>query len=99
MKKILYFLAVAALVVSCSKTDEAQPSSYIIKGHSTTTASTRVEVLNADDLSFIPGGGKIYTFSWSEGDKVWVGSQQSDPLTESSLWNEGTYADFALEKS
>ncbi len=90
MKKILSFLAIAALVVSCSKTDEVQPSSYIITGH-TTTASTRVYTA---DLSELPGYGKIYTFWWSEGDKIWVGSQQSDLLTESSIY--GDCADFAL---
>lgn len=92
MKKILSFLVVAALVVSCSKTDEVQPSSYIITGH-TTTASTRVEMV--DDADF--GQFGFFTFSWSEGDKIWVGSQhlqQSDPLTESS--NYGESADFAL---
>lgn len=92
MKKILSFLAIAALVVSCSKTDEVQPSSYIIKGH-TATASTRVYTA---DLSELPGYGKIYTFWWSEGDKIWVGSQQSDPLTESSIY--GDCADFALPR-
>ena len=89
MKKILSFLVVAALVVSCSKTDEVQPSSYIITGH-TTTASTRVEMV--DDADF--GQFGFFTFSWSEGDKIWVGSQQSDPLTESSIY--GGDADFAL---
>lgn len=92
MKKILSFLVVAALVVSCSKTDEVQPSSYIITGH-TTTASTRVEMV--DDADF--GQFGFFTFSWSEGDKIWVGSQhlqQSDPLTESS--NYGESADFVL---
>lgn len=90
MKKILSFLAVAALVVSCSKTDEVQPSSYIITGH-TATASTRVYTADISDLGF----AKAYTFWWSEGDKIWVGSQQSDPLTESNIYN-GVDADFAL---
>ena len=90
MKKILSFLVVAALVVSCSKTDEVQPSSYIITGH-TATASTRVYTADISDLGF----AKAYTFWWSEGDMIWVGSQQSDPLTESSIYN-GVDADFAL---
>ena len=93
MKKILSFLVVAALVVSCSKTDEVQPSSYIITGH-ITTASTRVYTA---DLSELPGLGKIYSFWWSDGDMIWVGSQQSDPLTESS--NYGGDADFALPRT
>ena len=92
MKKILSFLVVATLVAGCSKTDEVQPSSYIITGHAT-TASTRVYTA---DLSELPGFGKIYTFWWSEGDKIWVGSQQSDPLTESSIY--GGDADFALPR-
>jgi hypothetical protein len=91
MKKILSFLVVAALVVSCSKTDEVQPSSYIITGH-TTTASTRVYTADLTDLGFM----KPYTFWWSEGDMIWVGSQQSDPLTESSIYDSGIDADFAL---
>ena len=48
-----------------------------------------------DDADF--GQFGFFTFSWSEGDKIWVGSQhlqQSDPLTESS--NYGESADFAL---
>ncbi|MBQ8552877.1 MAG: DUF4465 domain-containing protein [Alistipes sp.] len=93
MKKILSFLVVAALVVSCSKTDEVQPSSYIITGHNT-TASTRLYTADLSDLPF----GKSYSFWWSDGDKIWVGSQQqpSDPLTESS--NYGYFAEFALPR-
>ena len=91
MKKILSFLVVAALVVSCSKTDEVQPSSYIITGH-ITTASTRVYTADLSDLGFM----KPYTFWWSDGDMVWVGSQQSDPLTESS--NYDVDAEFALPR-
>ena len=91
MKKILSFLVVAALVVSCSKTDEVQPSSYIISGH-TATASTRVYTADLTDLGF----AKVYTFWWSEGDMIWVGSQQSDPLTESSIYDSGIDADFVL---
>ena len=98
MKKILSFLVVAALVVSCSKTDEVQPSSYIITGHAT-TASTRLYTAMLDEL---PGYGKIYSFWWSDGDMIWVGSQQSDlqqsdPLTESSIY--GGDADFALPRA
>ena len=91
MKKILSFLVVAALVVSCSKTDEVQPSSYIISGH-TATASTRVYTADLTDLGF----AKVYTLWWSEGDMIWVGSQQSDPLTESSIYDSGIDADFVL---
>ena len=92
MKKILSFLVVAALVVSCSKTDEVQPSSYIITGH-TTTASTRLYTADLSDLGFM----KPYTFWWSNGDMIWVGSQLSDPLTESS--NYGVDAEFALRSA
>ena len=91
MKKILSFLVVAALVVSCSKTDEVQPSSYIITGHAT-TASTRVYTADLSDFF-----GKRYTFFWSDGDMIWVGSQPSDPLTESSIY--GGDADFALRSA
>ena len=91
MKKILSFLAVAALVVSCSKTDEVQPSSYIITGHSA-TASTRLYTADISDLGF----AKAYSFFWSDGDKIWVGSQPSDPLTESN--NEGSFANFVLPR-
>ena len=88
MKKILSFLVVAALVVSCSKTDEVHPSSYIITGHAT-TASTRLYTADISDFM-----GNIYAFFWSEGDMIWVGSQPSDPLTESN--NEGSFANFVL---
>ena len=87
MKKILSFLAVAALVVSCSKTDEVQPSSYIITGHSA-TASTRLYTSDVSEFM------KSYTFFWSNGDKIWVGSQQSDPLPD----NDGYIADFVLPR-
>ena len=89
MKKILSFLAVAALVVSCSKTDEVQPSSYIITGHSATT-STRLYTSDVSEFY----GMKAYTFWWSDGDKIWVGSQQSDPLTD----NDGYIANFVLPR-
>lgn len=70
MKKIFTFLAAATLIVGCSKTDEAQPSSYTITGYS--TADTRTEFGN-------PGDDTI-PFLWSQGDKVWVGSKQSYAL-------------------
>lgn len=86
MKKILSFLAAAALVVSCSKTDEAQPSSYIVTGH--TTASTRVEFDSYMEI----GSFKTMDFRWSAGDKIWVGSQQSEALREGGQME----AEFAL---
>mgnify|MGYP003294497724 CR=1 FL=1 len=70
MKKIFTFLAAATLIVGCSKTDEAQPSSYTITGYS--TADTRTE-FGTPDATSIP-------FLWSQGDKVWVGPKQSDAL-------------------
>ncbi|MBQ3582280.1 MAG: DUF4465 domain-containing protein [Alistipes sp.] len=70
MKKIFTFLAAAALIAGCSKTDEAQPSSYTITGYS--TADTRTE--------FGAPGDDTIPFLWTKGDKVWVGSQQSDAL-------------------
>ena len=70
MKKIFTFLAAATLIVGCSKTDEAQTSSYTITGYS--TADTRTE--------FGTPGDDTIPFLWSAGDKVWVGSQQSYAL-------------------
>ena len=76
MKKILSFLAVAALVVSCSKTDEAPiASTYTLTGHTATT--TRVEFDSYIDF----GSFRSMTLRWSAGDQIWVGSQQSEPLT------------------
>lgn len=76
MKKILSFLAVAALVVSCSKTDEAPiASTYTLTGHIATT--TRVEFDSSMDF----GSFKSMSLRWSAGDQIWVGSQQSEPLT------------------
>ena len=46
-----------------------------------------------DDADF--GQFGFFTFSWSEGDKVWVGSQQSDPLTEGGQLD----AEFALPRA
>lgn len=70
MKKIFTFLAAAALIAGCSKTDEAPTSSYTITGYS--TADTRTE--------FGEPGAETIPFLWTKGDKVWVGSQQSDAL-------------------
>ena len=70
MKKIFTFLAAAALIAGCSKTDEATTSSYTITGYS--TADTRTE--------FGTPGDDTIPFLWSAGDKVWVGSQKSDAL-------------------
>ena len=75
MKKILSFLAVAALVVSCSKTDEAPiASTYTLTGHTATT--TRVEFDSYIDF----GSFRSMTIRWSVDDQIWVGSQQSYPL-------------------
>ena len=70
MKKIFTFLAAATLIVGCSKTDEAQPSSYTITGYA--VADTRTE--------FGAPGDDTIPFLWSQGDKVWVGSKQSYAL-------------------
>ena len=70
MKKIFTFLAAAALIAGCSKTDEAPTSSYTITGYA--VADTRTE--------FGEPGAETIPFLWSAGDKVWVGSQQSDAL-------------------
>jgi hypothetical protein len=70
MKKIFTFLAAATLIVGCSKTDEAQPSSYTITGYA--VADTRTE--------FGTPGDDTIPFLWSQGDKVWVGSKQSYAL-------------------
>ena len=70
MKKIFTFLAAAALIAGCSKTDEAPTSSYTITGYSTADTRTEFGEPNAETIPFL----------WSKGDKVWVGSQQSDAL-------------------
>lgn len=70
MKKIFTFLAAATLIAGCSKTDEAPTSSYTITGYA--VADTRTE--------FGEPGAETIPFLWSAGDKVWVGSQQSDAL-------------------
>ena len=84
MKKIFTFLAAAALIAGCSKTDEAQTSSYTITGYS--TADTRTE--------FGTPGATSIPFLWSAGDKVWVGSQQSDALAAG-----GESATFTLSRA
>lgn len=70
MKKIFTFLAATTLIVGCSKTDEAQPSSYTITGYA--VADTRTE--------FGAPGDDTIPFLWTKDDKVWVGSHQSDAL-------------------
>lgn len=71
MKKIFTFLAVAALVAGCSKTDEAQTSSYTLTGYASAPTRTEFGQPNTQTIPFL----------WSAGDKVWVGSTQSSPLT------------------
>ena len=76
MKKILSFLVVATLVAGCSKTDEVPiASTYTLTGHTATT--TRVEFDSYIDF----GSFRSMTLRWSAGDQIWVGSQQSEPLT------------------
>ncbi len=70
MKKIFTFLAAATLIVGCSKTDEAPTSSYTITGYAVADTRTEFGEPNAETIPFL----------WSAGDKVRVGSQQSDAL-------------------
>lgn len=71
MRKIFTLFAVAAFVLSCSTEDVAEPTSYTLTGYSFSGTRT---AFGAPTSSSIP-------FLWSEGDKIWYGGVESDPLT------------------
>ncbi len=76
MKKIFSILAIAALMAGCSKEDsttDVAPATFTLTGYTsndTRTAFGEPYEANTDDWR-IP-------FIWSEGDKIWSGSTQSN---------------------
>lgn len=74
MKKVLYMAVLAVVALSCSK-EEAIPTlgKYTLTGYSAVQTKTDFGTPGTDN-SPIP-------FVWSEGDKIWSGSAQSDAAT------------------
>lgn len=93
MKKIFSILAIAALMAGCSKEDsttDVAPATFTLTGYTsndTRTAFGEPYEANTDDWR-IP-------FIWSEGDKIWSGSEQS---TEATINSDGSASfSFASE--
>lgn len=93
MKKIFSILAIAALMAGCSKEDsttDVAPATFTLTGYTsndTRTAFGEPYEANTDDWR-IP-------FIWSEGDKIWSGSEQS---TEATINGDGSASfSFASE--
>lgn len=73
MKKIFSILAIAALMAGCSKEDsttDVAPATFTLTGY--TSNDTRTAFGTPDDVN-----NKI-PFIWSEGDKIWSDSEQSN---------------------
>lgn len=72
MKRFFTILALAAMVVGCSKDVEVaqQPTLYTLTGYSDINTRTAFGTPNDSSIPFV----------WSAGDKIWVGNQQSSPL-------------------
>lgn len=82
MKKIFSILAIAALMAGCSKEDsttDVAPATFTLTGYSAN--NTRTDFGKPDwDNNKIP-------FIWSDGDKIWSGSEQS---TEATINGDGS---------
>ena len=83
MKKIWMMMAMAAIFAGCSNEEEFESQA----GYYTLTGYADAESRTAFD---IPGDGSI-PFKWSVGDKIWVGSTQSDAIA-----NDGNSAIFTF---
>ena len=76
MKKILYFLAFAVLILSCEK-DESIPTrgNYTLTGFVNT--ETKTQFGNPDNVS------ETIPFLWSQNDAIWCGAEKSTSVTVS----------------
>ena len=76
MKKSLLFVVIATLLVACQNNDPFTPSTepLVVTGYNGVQSRT---AFGTPDSSVIP-------YIWSAGDRVWLGGQQSSPLTEDS---------------
>ncbi len=68
MKKILFVLALALILMGCTKEESIiLPDSYTITGYSNTLTKTDFGTPGANSIPFV----------WSEGDKIWSGTKES----------------------
>lgn len=70
MKKIFVILSIAAILLGCSK-EEIMPTTgkYTLTGYSVPQTKTDFGTPGVTSIPFV----------WSEGDKIWSGSEQSNP--------------------
>lgn len=69
MKKIFSILAIAALMVGCSKDENGSISTtYTLTGYSSAESRTAFGEIDDNKIPFV----------WSAGDKIWSGTQQSN---------------------
>lgn len=76
MKKLLSIMAIAALMVGCSKEDsttDVATATFTLIGYTSNNTRTEFGTPN-DEWTKIP-------FLWSDGDKIWSGSEQSAEAT------------------
>ncbi|MBQ4127684.1 MAG: hypothetical protein IJD72_06930, partial [Alistipes sp.] len=76
MKKLLSIMAIAALMVGCSKEDSTTvvaTATFTLTGYTSNNTRTEFGTPN-DEWTKIP-------FLWSDGDKIWSGSEQSAEAT------------------
>lgn len=76
MKKLLSIMAIAALMMACSKEDsttDVAPATFTLTGYTSNNTRTEFGTPN-DEWTKIP-------FLWSDGDKIWSGSEQSAEAT------------------
>ena len=82
MKKLLSIMAIAALMVGCSKEDsttDVATATFTLTGYTSNNTRTEFGTPN-DEWTKIP-------FLWSDGDKIWSGSEQS---TEATINDDGS---------
>ena len=87
MKKILSILAIAAVMVACSKEDsttDVAPATYTLTGYSSLDTRTEFGTPNKET--------KKIPFLWSEGDMVWIDGIRSSELKCSTPVASATFS-------
>ena len=75
MKKLFMALVVTSLVTACNDISDIESTSkFIAKGYHETNADSRT--------AFDTPIGSIIPYSWSSGDYIWLGDNQSDAIAE-----------------
>ena len=85
MKKILSILAIAAVMVACSKEDstiDVAPATYTLTGYSSLDTRTEFDTPGAESIPFL----------WSDGDMVWIDGTRSSALKCSTPVASATFS-------